>query len=241
MKAIGGTRGQIAAIYLAEAALLGVAAIATATPFGMAGGRALSRYFGVLLNFDLASLAVPVWVYLFVAVVGLIVPVAAAAYPVSVGTGMTVREAIAAAGIDAANFGSGRLNRLLCGFVLPIGVGGPLLLGVRNSARRRTRTALTLLTLTLAGAFFISALSFRTSMIATFDRMFGAGTYGADARYAFDQHMLMIYVFLIIVAVVLAAVGALGLMTTISLNVVDRRRELGVLEDGALLCLRLLA
>jgi putative ABC transport system permease protein len=230
MKAIGGTRGQIAAIYLAEAALLGVAAIATATPFGMAGGRALSRYFGVLLNFDLASLAVPVWVYLFVAVVGLIVPVAAAAYPVSVGTGMTVREAIAAAGIDAANFGSGRLNRLLCGFVLPIGVGGPLLLGVRNSARRRTRTALTLLTLTLAGAFFISALSFRTSMIATFDRMFGAGTYGADARYAFDQHMLMIYVFLIIVAVVLAAVGALGLMTTISLNVVDRRRELGVLR-----------
>jgi hypothetical protein len=35
--------------------------------------------------------------------------------------------------------------------------------------------------------------------------------------------MLMIYVFLIVVAVVLAAVGALGLMTTISLNVVDRR------------------
>jgi putative ABC transport system permease protein len=85
-------------------------------------------------------------------------------------------------------------------------------------------------TLTLAGAFFISALSFRTSMIGTFDRMFGAGAYGADARYAFDQHMLMIYVFLIVVAVVLAAVGALGLMTTTSLNVVDRRRELGVLR-----------
>jgi hypothetical protein len=175
---------------------------------------------------------VPVWVYLLVALVGLIVPVAAAAYPVAVGTGMTVREAIAAVGIDAASFGSRRLDRLLSGIVSPkpIGAGGPLLLGVRNSARRRTRTALTLVTLTLAGAFFISALSFRTSMIGTFDRMFGAGTYGADDRYAFDQHMLMIYVFLIIVGVVLAAVGTLGLTTTTSLNIVDRRRELGVLR-----------
>jgi hypothetical protein len=155
MKAIGGTRGQIAAIYLAEAALLGVAAIATATPAGMAGGRALSRYFGVLLNFDLASLAG--------AGVGLPPRCARRADRAGCcrrvssggGTGMTVRDAIAAAGIDAANFGSRRLDRLLCGIVSPKLIGGPLLLGVRNSARRRTRTALTLLTLTLAGAFFI--------------------------------------------------------------------------------------
>jgi ABC-type antimicrobial peptide transport system permease subunit len=227
MKAVGGTRGQIAAIYLGEAALFGLTAIALATPIGIWGGRALSRYFAVLLNFDLVSLAVPVWVYLLVALVGLVVPLASAAYPVAAGTRITVRDAIAAEGVDASGFGSRRFDRILAGVALG---RGSLLLGVRNSLRRRARLALTLVTLTLAGAFFISALSFRTSMIATFDRLFGQGTFGADDRYAFDQHMLMIYVFLIVVAGVLAAVGALGLTTTISLNILDRRRELGVLR-----------
>lgn len=226
MRAIGGTQRQVAAIYLAHAALLGIAAIVVAVPIGFAGGRVLSRYFGVLLNFDLVSLAVPAWVYLLVVVVGLLVPLVAAFYPVTAGTRMTVREAIALGG-DLTTFGFGRIDRMLCAMG---GAWRPLLLGVRNSGRRRVRTALTMVTLTISGAFFISALSFRRSMIATFDRLFGAGSYGADSRYAFDQHMLMIYVFLIVVAAMLAAVGALGLATATSLNVLDRRRELGVLR-----------
>lgn len=227
MKAIGGTRGQIARVYLAEAAAFGLAAIVLATPAGMAGGRVLGRYFAVLLNFDLASLAVPAWVYLLVIVVGLLVPLLAAAYPVAVGTAITVREAIAATSVDPATFGSGRLDRMLCRLG---GAGRPLLLGVRNLARRRTRTALTVATLSTAGAFFVSALNLRASMIATADRLFGAGTVGAVDRYAWDQHMLMIYAFLLIVSGVLAAVGGLGLATATSLNVLDRRRELGVLR-----------
>jgi putative ABC transport system permease protein len=226
MKAIGGTRRQVALIYLAHAALLGIAAIVAAVPAGVMGGRALSRYFGVLLNFDLASLAVPAWVFMLVVIVGLLVPLMAAMYPVRVGTGMTVRDTLALAG-DLTTFGFGRIDRMLCAVG---GVWRPLLLGVRNSVRRRTRTALTMITLTISGAFFISAMSFRRSMIATFDRLFAAGTYGADSRYAFDQHMLMIYIFLIIVAGMLAAVGALGLATATSLNVLERRRELGVLR-----------
>jgi ABC-type lipoprotein release transport system permease subunit len=227
MKAVGGSRAQIAGIYLAEAGLFGVVAFALAMPAGVFGGRALSRYFAVLLNFDLASLAAPAWIYLLVAVVALLVPLAAAAYPVAAGTAITVHEAIAATGVNAATFGANRLDRLLSGVG---GVWRPLLLGVRNSARRRTRTGLTLITFTVAGAFYIGALSVRTSMLASVDRRFGARTYGADFRYAFDQHVLMFYVFLIIVSAVLAAVGGLGLMTATSLNVLDRRRELGVLR-----------
>src|SRR5579863_2165679 len=85
MKALGATRGQIARIYLAEAGLLGVAALAIAAPAGLVVGRLLSHKFAVLLNSDLASLAVPLWVWLLVAVVGLLVPLAAAAYPVASG------------------------------------------------------------------------------------------------------------------------------------------------------------
>lgn len=227
MKALGATRGQIARIYLAEAGLLGAAALAIAAPAGLVCGRLLSHRFAVLLNFDLASLAVPLWVWLLVAVVGLLVPLAAAAYPVAAGTAVAVRTALAATGVDPASFGARRLDRLVSGAGA---AGRPWLLGVRNSLRRRARTALTLATLAVAGALFISALSFRSSMMATLDRLFGAGTFGSIERYAFDQHMLMIYVFLIVVAFVLAAVGALGLMTATSLNVLDRRRELAVLR-----------
>src|SRR5580700_10401695 len=52
----------------------------------------------------------------------------------------------------------------------------------------------------------------------------------ADTRFGFDQHMLMIYVFLVIVSSIIAAIGGLGLMTTMSLNVLERRREMGVLR-----------
>jgi putative ABC transport system permease protein len=52
----------------------------------------------------------------------------------------------------------------------------------------------------------------------------------AESRFAFDEHMLMIYVFLIVMSAIVGGVGALGLMTTMSLNVLERRREMGVLR-----------
>jgi putative ABC transport system permease protein len=52
----------------------------------------------------------------------------------------------------------------------------------------------------------------------------------ADSRLGFDQHMVMIYVFLIVMSVIIAGVGGLGLMTTMSVNVLERRREMGVLR-----------
>jgi len=52
----------------------------------------------------------------------------------------------------------------------------------------------------------------------------------AESRFAFDQHMLMIYVFLVIVSTLIGGVGGLGLATTTSLNVLERRRELGILR-----------
>ena len=227
MKAIGAVRGQIVRIYLAEAALFGLGAIIIAIPPGLIFGRVLSRYFAELLNFDLATLATPAWVYLLVIAVGLLVPLAAAVYPVALGTAVTVREAVSPAGVEAAAAVTGPISRA----VRRIAYGAhPLLLGVRNLPRRPARTGLTLVTLSVAGAFFITAINIRASMMATADRLFGAGTFGAISRYSLDQHMLMIYVFLLIVAGMLAAVGGLGLVTATSLNVLDRRRELGVLR-----------
>jgi len=42
--------------------------------------------------------------------------------------------------------------------------------------------------------------------------------------------MLMVYIFLVVMSVIIGGVGGLGLMTTMSLNVLERRREMGVLR-----------
>src|SRR5262249_4495495 len=58
-----------------------------------------------------------------------------------------------------------------------------------------------------------------------------AGSRGtAESRIPFDEHLLMIYVFLVVVSGIIVAVGALGLATSMSLNIMERRREIGVLR-----------
>lgn len=180
MKAIGGTRWQIARIYFSQALLLGIAALSIALPLGILGSRALCRALAVLLNFDITSFAVPLWVYLWAVTVGLVVPLLAAAYPIWKGSAISVREALADFGVSRNTFGSSVFDRMLAG------VGGrsrPLLLAIRNSFRRRTRLILTLLTLAAGGIFFMSGINIRASMIKTIDHWFGSEKY--DLKIAF--------------------------------------------------------
>jgi len=52
----------------------------------------------------------------------------------------------------------------------------------------------------------------------------------ADRRRVFDEHNSVIYDFLIGMAFLIVIVGGLGLMTVMSISVLERRRELGVLR-----------
>jgi putative ABC transport system permease protein len=171
MKAIGGTRTQIAKIYFGQALLLGVAALVLALPLGMLGSRTLCRYMAVFLNFDINSFAVPVWVYLLVAVIGLLGPLCAAAYPVWRGTSVSVLAALGHYGLAHDRFGTNAVDRAMAR------IGGRfrlLALAMRNSFRRRARLVLTLVTLAAGGLFFMSALNIRASIISTLDRLFSS-------------------------------------------------------------------
>jgi len=171
MKAIGGTHTAIARIYFAQALFLGIAAVIVSIPLGILGSRALCQYMAMFLNFDINSFAVPIWVYLLVAMIGVIAPLIAAAYPVWRGTATPVRVALADFGLAQANFGAGAFDRALTR------IGGTFSLvafAIRNSFRRRARLVLTLLTLAAGGLFFLSALNVRASMVNTLDRMFAA-------------------------------------------------------------------
>jgi putative ABC transport system permease protein len=181
MKAIGGTRAQIASIYFTQALFLGIAAVIVSVPLGILGSRALCRYMAMFLNFDINSFAVPLWVYLVVAVIGVAAPLIAAAYPVWRGTATPVRLALSDFGLSKTNFGANVFDRALAR------LGGTFRLvafAIRNSFRRRARLVLTLLTLAAGGLFFLSALNIRASMVNTLDHMFAARKFDLSVGFA---------------------------------------------------------
>jgi putative ABC transport system permease protein len=169
MKAVGATSGQIGRIYFGQALLLGVAAIAVAVPAARVGSRVFCRYMAGFLNFDIASVAVPLWVDLLAAAIGLVVPLLASAFPVWKGSGIPVAEALSDFGVSRNAFGTTWLDRLLVGMG---GVARPILLAIRNSLRRRARLVLTVVTLAAGGLFFMVALNVRASLIETLDSLF---------------------------------------------------------------------
>lgn len=182
MKAIGGTRWQIARIYFGQALFLGIAAVVVSIPLGVVGSRALCDYMAMFLNFDINSYWVPLWVYVLVAIVGIAAPLIAASYPVWKGTGVPVRVALTDFGLSRTSFGASAFDRLLAR------IGGtfrPLVFAVRNSFRRRARLVLTLLTLAAGGLFFLAALNIRASIINTLDRMFAARKF--DLTVSFNK------------------------------------------------------
>jgi putative ABC transport system permease protein len=161
MKAIGGTTRQMLTLYLSGVILYGLLALLIAVPLGALAGSALTNSLLPLmaippdpvLRFSQSALTQQV-------LVGLLVPLLAALWPVFSGVRITVREAISSYGINAG-YGQGLLDRILGRLR---GLPRPVALTLRNTFRRKGRVALTLITLTMAGAVFImvmsSALSF---------------------------------------------------------------------------------
>lgn len=181
MQTVGGTRAQIARIYFSQALLLGIAALLVAIPLGMWGARLLCRYQAVFLNYYIQTFAVPMWVYALDVLVGILVPLLAAAVPVWKGSGIPVAVALADHGVSQRALGRGMLDRAL------LRIGGaarPLVMAIRNAFRRRTRLVLTVLTLATGGLFFMVALNVRASLINTLDGLFRQQKYDLTVSLA---------------------------------------------------------
>ncbi len=100
MKAVGATTGQVMAIYLGGVFVLGAIATAIAIPASVLAGQAVAEFIAGMLNFDIFSNAIPVWVFVVTIGAGLLLPVLAAAYPVYRGSRVTVHQAINDYGIS---------------------------------------------------------------------------------------------------------------------------------------------
>ncbi len=179
MKAIGARWHQLAAMYLSVAAALGVLASAIAVPLALVVGRRYGALKAELLNFDITGYSVPAWVIVLQVSVGVLLPVAAAAFPVWRGSRLAVNDALRDVGLGERG-GEGFSNRFSA---LP----RPLLLSLRNAFRRRERTLLTLVTLAAGGAVFLGALNLRSSVLRTTDALFASQRFDFSLRVAAPQ------------------------------------------------------
>jgi putative ABC transport system permease protein len=165
MKAVGARDGQVAGVYFGIVLGYALVALAVALPLGALGAWALTRFTAGLVNFEATEFFIAPGVIALEVAIGLVVPMAAAAWPVWRGVRVTVREAIASGGLGDG-FGRSRFDRLLQRLRGP---SRPTLLSIRNTFRRKARLVLTLLALTLGGAVFMSVFTLRASLVATLE------------------------------------------------------------------------
>src|SRR5579862_453450 len=159
MKAIGARPGQLATMYLASIAAIGILATVLALPLAIAIGRRYAALKADLLNFPIEGFAIPWWAIAIQLAAGVVVPVAAAAFGVARACRISVSEALRDPGIATTADDYRVRKRLRVPFL-----NRPFTLSVGNAFRRRRRMLLTLVALTLGGAVFVAADSLRQSV-----------------------------------------------------------------------------
>jgi putative ABC transport system permease protein len=176
MKAIGATRATLMRIYLATVAVYAVAGTLLGIVLGLLGGYAFTLFMAGFIVLDLGTFQVDPRLILVSIVIGLGVPLLAAAAPVWSGTRVTVREAITTYGVGATSRTT-RYERM------PFGSGMTWVpqtawLGVRGLFRRRSRAILTLVALTFSASSFLAVQTSSNSVNQFIDNLFSQ--YGAD-------------------------------------------------------------
>jgi putative ABC transport system permease protein len=177
MKSLGARAGQITAMYLGFALLLGLIASAIALPATVAIGRPYAALKADMLNFSVYGFAIPWWAIGLQIILGCLLPVAAAAIPVARACRQPVSAALRDPGIATEN-GSGFLRRRMS---IP-GLGRPLLLSIGNAFRRRQRMLLTLLALAAGGAVYLGADDLRHAVRDSVDSLFASERYDIVLR-----------------------------------------------------------
>jgi putative ABC transport system permease protein len=194
MKAIGARSRQIAGLYLSAVLAIAGVAVLIGLSLGALSGRRFAGVIAGLLNFDIASYDLPLWMIVTLAAGGLGVPVVFALIPIRKAARITIREAISDYGVSRKTFGSDRLGMrpdmrpdmgLNIALMRLAGFDRTLILAMRNAFRRRGRLALTLTLLAAAGAMFLASLSVKNAWDAFITA--SAQDRGYDLELRFDR------------------------------------------------------
>lgn len=188
MKAIGGSSPQILGMYLVMVISYGLMALLLAVPLSVQGAEALSRTLATFFNFDLTAVEISPTAIVLQAIIGLALPVAASLPPFLSSLKITASEAMSPFSTGRRQFGAHWIGWVVSGSNvwlmrhLPL---RPALLSLRNMFRNQGRLALTLITLTLGSATFISVFNVRASLSQTVKDM--VAWFNTDLMISLDR------------------------------------------------------
>jgi putative ABC transport system permease protein len=184
MKAIGARSWQVVGMYFGMVLCLGLLACLLAIPFSRLGAGVLAQFVAELINFDAPQVGYTLPALLVQFGVGLVVPLIAAAPSILGGIKISPARILSEYGISQAWRGAGLVDSILSRFPR---APRDLLLAFRNPFRKRGRLVLSLVTLTFAGAIFMSIVNLQASLNDSLSQMLGFWKY--DAWLVVDGHV----------------------------------------------------
>ncbi len=182
MKEVGAVTSQIVSMYFVTVLVFGLLSLGLALPLGLVGARILANGLTSRMNIDLLPFTAPLPVLGIQIGVAMIVPLVAAAYPIWRGTRVTVREAISDYGLGKGKFGTNWFDRILITIYTGF-LNRPTIISLRNTFRRKARLSLTLITLVMGGAIFISVFSVQDSLALTLEAMLDYYRYDVGVQF----------------------------------------------------------
>ena len=182
MKLIGGRSFQILGMYMVLIFAYGLVALLIAVPIGTIAGNAFAEFIGYMMGAELQGFQVIPIAIVFQVIVAFLIPLVAGFFPVQKGSRTNVRRAISNDRPGGQAAGLGWLNQISKWFRW---MSRPILLSLRNTFRERGRLALTMFTLTIAGAVFIGVFNVRASMATFMDQIMQL--FMGDVTVTFNQ------------------------------------------------------
>jgi len=176
MKLIGGRDQIIFRMYLVLLLVFGLLALLIAIPAGGQGAYALAQFVGDEMGFSLLGYRIVPISFVIQVSVGILVPLIAGFVPVITGSRVTVQKALdgersrSSGGSNptdqekGSRFEQFQVNSAKSLADRGIRVPRQLLVSIRNTFRQRGRLILTLFTLTMGGAIFISVFNVRDTL-----------------------------------------------------------------------------
>lgn len=159
MKSIGATRRQIILVYVALISTFGVLAFFATLPVINLATNRLMIFLSDQLNFTYFGPRTNLIVLFTLIFLAMVVPQVAASLPILKGTRLSVQEALS--GIQQhASTGKSNFSHFLTQLK---GLTRPNLIAIRSVFRNKGRLILTLVTLSLGGAVFISVFNVQVS------------------------------------------------------------------------------
>lgn len=157
MKAIGATRGQIFKSYVVRVLAMSFVSIIIGLPLAIITGKTYSAFVAGIINFDILTTQMPPAIYVVIIILGFVLPMIFSLPALLKGTRISVNDALGDYGITTNESKASSRAISLTGSNI-------LSLSIRNVGRRKGRMIVTIVTMALGVAIFLTGFNVRASL-----------------------------------------------------------------------------